>query len=79
MVEFSQLEVGTKLKAAANLIEAACGEHPALEYAVYGDILVVRKLPEKPPVNAMKYVISVSHEDVLDRSFLVGLADVELA
>lgn len=67
-------DVGKKVKLLYDVIEHACGDHPALLYAKAGDILVVRK-----HAPYWDYPIQVSHEDVADKTFGVTADEIETA
>jgi hypothetical protein len=65
--------VGQKVRALEFLGDAPSGDSPGGNYARPGEILVVRKVdPES------SFPISVSHENVTDRSFGVEVNEIEV-
>lgn len=66
-------QVGQKVRALEILGDSACGDSPGGVYARPGDILIVRSI--KPD---SKFPISVSHPDIIDRSFGVGANEIEV-
>ncbi len=74
MVNITDLKVGDKVRALADLISPADDYAPASCYAKKGDILVIRKIHQ----SAIQYNVSVSHEDVLDSTFGLSCDEIEM-
>lgn len=67
-----EFKVGDVVIALNNMGEAACGEHPYLQYCKAGDELVIRRLGNNT------WDFYVSHYDVLDKDFGVLKHEVQL-
>ena len=66
-------KVGDRVRILKNIIEGPDEDHPTLQYAAKGDLLIVRDIARSPV-----YPYRVSHEDVLDSTFRVSEEEIEL-
>jgi len=71
----STFTVGQRVRALTHLINPANDHSPQSCYASKGDLLIVRRVR---PAGEIFYNISVSHEDITDRTFGVTEAEIEL-
>jgi hypothetical protein len=67
----TEYKIGDRIKPKVDIIETACGDHPAFLYAKAGDLLIVRKIRRPGDL------FDVSHEDRTDNSFIVSFWEIE--
>jgi hypothetical protein len=68
------ITVGTRVRALKTLGEGPSGDSPGSHFCNKGDELVVREIKQHPSAS---WPLCVSHEHIIDRSFYIGLDEVE--
>lgn len=71
MPEVTDYQVGQRVRLLKDIWDDGQDHHPACYLAHKGELLIVRKVER-----GRTLPVSVSHEDITDRSFVVGLDEI---